>query len=124
MSLIAEVLRFVLPWMGVFRLQRDVAMKLATAGVESGNRRPSRWGAFALPNLISSPTVLFAASSSASACFVVRVVAVTSAFVLRSSAGTLVMSVCTASFCSAEADRLRFRAPLSASAGASSAFVS
>jgi elongator complex protein 3 len=38
-TLIAEVLRLVPPWVRVFRVQRDVPMNLVTAGVESGNLR-------------------------------------------------------------------------------------
>lgn len=38
-TLIAEVLRIVPPWVRVFRIQRDVPMTLVSAGVENGNLR-------------------------------------------------------------------------------------
>ncbi|KAK8889980.1 Elongator subunit [Tritrichomonas musculus] len=38
-TLIAEILRVVPPWVRVFRVQRDVPMTLVTAGVENGNLR-------------------------------------------------------------------------------------
>lgn len=38
-TLIAEVLRVVPPWVRVFRVQRDVPMTLVSAGVENGNLR-------------------------------------------------------------------------------------
>lgn len=38
-TLIAEVLRIVPPWVRVFRVQRDVPMTLVSAGVENGNLR-------------------------------------------------------------------------------------
>lgn len=38
-TLIAEILRIVPPWVRVFRVQRDVPMTLVSAGVENGNLR-------------------------------------------------------------------------------------
>ena len=38
-TLIAEILRIVPPWVRVFRVQRDVPMNLVTAGVENGDLR-------------------------------------------------------------------------------------
>lgn len=38
-TVIAEILRIVPPWVRVFRIQRDVPMTLVSAGVENGNLR-------------------------------------------------------------------------------------